>query len=146
MIQGVELKITSYQQIDQEIARIDKEATEAIKSGQAYVIETRVESIKKGYTPSQRGALHLWCDMCATALNDAGIPCRFISVFGDKEIEIPWNMILFKERVYKVVLHAMTGKGSTEEQTTIEPDAVANIIARQYHENGLACPPWPSFR
>lgn len=101
---------------------------------------------KKKYTGKQRGALHLWCKMCAESLNDHGIYFRRKAVFGDKEIEIPWTKDLFKDSVYKPILEAVTGKTSTEEQDSVTPSSIALIISKQYADNGLICPPWPSNR
>ena len=101
---------------------------------------------ENSYTKKQRGALHVWCNMCSETLNDAGITCKRLSVFGDNLIELPWTGNLFKEIVYKPVLEALTGKTSTEDQTTVNPSDVAMVIARQYGHNGLICPPWPSNR
>lgn len=120
--------------------------TSAIWSRVELGTKTTVEIKDNAYTSKQRGSLHIWCEQCAKALNDAGIPCRRLSVFGDQQIEIPWSMGLFKEVVYKPVLEAITGKQSTEDQSTVEPSDIAMIISKQYSENGLICPPWPSFR
>jgi hypothetical protein len=84
--------------------------------------------------------------MCAKTLNEAGIYRKRKAVFGNQEIEMPWTGISFKEDVYKYVLEAMTGLQSTEEQSTVNPSDVAMVISKQYAENGLVCPPWPSNR
>lgn len=101
---------------------------------------------KKSYSGSQRGALHVWCGMCAEVLNGADIYRKRKAVFGDGEIEMPWCMESFKQDVYKYVLEAMTGKTSTEDQSSVNPSDVAIVISKQYSENGLICPPWPSNR
>lgn len=101
---------------------------------------------ENNYTGKQRGALHVWCDMCAKVLNEAGIYLNRKSVFGDHDIEILWTGILFKEHVYKHILNAMTGLDSTEDQKTVTPTDVSQVISKQYSENGLICPPWPSAR
>ena len=98
------------------------------------------------YTEKQRGALHVWCQQCADALNEAGFYFKHKSVFSDKEIETPWTMIMFKERAYKPILKVMTEKDSTEKQSTVEPSEVAEVIYKHFGDNGLVCPPWPSYR
>jgi len=105
-----------------------------------------LELVDKNYTPKQRGALHVWCEMCAKTLNDAGIYRKRKAVFGDQEIEMFWTMGSFKEDVYKYILSAMIGLDSTEKQNTVNPSDVALVISKQYAENGLTCPPWPSRR
>lgn len=111
-------------------------------------VPVTIEAVKgdNPYSKKQRGALHLWCTMCAKALNDAGIKCETISVFGNEPLEGPWTAGKFKELVYKRVLEALTGKTSTEDQSTVEPSTVAMYISRQYAQNGLICPAWPSNR
>ena len=101
---------------------------------------------KKKYTNAQRRALHLWCNQCALVLNENNIPCIIIHPFTKQEIEMEWTGNLFKENIYKFVLLAMTGKSSTEDQDTVEPDKVALVISKRYADNGLICPPWPSLR
>jgi hypothetical protein len=113
-----------------------------IDSGKVY----RFTVVESKYTKKQRGALHVWCEMCAKTLNEAGIYCERKAVFGDKMIEIPWTKMLFKESVYIPILNAMTGLESTEDQSTVNPSEVAMVISKQYAENGLVCPPWPSLR
>ena len=104
-----------------------------------------IEKNKK-YSKKQRGALHVWCEQCAKTLNDHGIYYKTKAIFGNEDIEIPWDMELFKSRVYKRVLKAMTGKDSTEDQDSTNPSKVALVISKQYADNGFICPPWPSNR
>jgi hypothetical protein len=116
-------------------------AVDASKVGDKFKITTA-----STYTQKQRASLHLWCKMCAETLNDAGIYFTRDSVFGNHKIEMPWTMKLFKDHVYKHILDAMTGKKSTEQQSTVEPSDVAVVISKQYAQNGLICPAWPSAR
>lgn len=109
-------------------------------------VDIALELVDKNYTPKQRRALHLWCEMCAKTLNDAGIYRKRKAVFGDQYIEMFWTMMSFKEDVYKYILSAMIGLDSTEKQNTVNPSDVALVISKQYAENGLICPPWPSRR
>ena len=109
-------------------------------------VEVSIKKVSGKYSKSQRGALHLWCEQCAKTLNDAGIYRKRKAVFGDQEIEMFWSMESFKEDVYKYILNVMTGLESTEDQTSINPSDVALVISKQYAENGLICPDWPSYR
>jgi hypothetical protein len=108
--------------------------------------EITIKLVESSYTQSQRNALHVWCTMCARALNDAGIECEVLHPFTKEPYTMPWTKELFKENVYKWVLLAMTGKKSTEEQSTVDPSEVAQVISKRYAENGLECPAWPSYR
>ena len=109
-------------------------------------IEVTIKKVTGKYSKSQRGALHLWCDQCAKTLNDAGIYRQRKAVFGNQNIEMFWTLESFKEDVYNCVLNATTGLESTEDQTSINPSDVALVISKQYAENGLTCPAWPSLR
>ena len=113
---------------------------------QPIYISTSFDKPKNKYTKSQRGALHVWCEQCAKVLNDNGIDCTVMHPFTGKPMSMPWTMYSFKENVYKFILEAMTGKSSTENQSTVEPSDVAMVISKRYAENGLICPPWPSNR
>ena len=127
---------------------------ESVKTAQN-VIELALEefgpfvmslSNDKAITNPQFRALHVWCGLCAQAMNDAGMTCEILHPFTKQVIEMPWTKELFKENIYKFVLKAMTGATSTKEQTTVTPDKVAMVIAKRFAENGMVCPPWPSIR
>ena len=94
----------------------------------------------------QRGALHVWCKELAEVLNDCGRYRIIISPIDRRGREVPWAMITVKEDIYKIVLSALTKKSSTEDQSTVEPSAVAMVISKHFAETGLICPPWPSLR
>ena len=96
-------------------------------------------------TDKQRSALHVWCDQVAKVLNDAGLHMIRKAWDGD-EMEIDWSKMLVKEFIYKPLLDAMTGKDSTEKQSTVNPSDVALHLTRHYAKRGIVLPPWPSFR
>lgn len=136
-------KTTDETQIQNALCLIEKELIQLLKTGD---VKASLEHADKAYTAKQRGALHVWCDQCAKTLNSYGIYRKRKGVFGDHDIEMLWNGTTFKEDVYKYVLQAMTGIESTEDQTTVTPSDVALVISKQYAENGLICPDWPSKR
>lgn len=91
--------------------------------------------------PKQRGALHIWCRMVAEVLNDAGLDMKKVM---KPHVDIPWTGYSVKEHLYKTVLESLTGKESTEEQHTTEPDLIAKIITRHLGEKfRVELPPWP---
>ena len=104
------------------------------------------ESDKKGYSSKQRGALHVWCSMLADTLNDAGRYYTMLSPIDRREIEIPWDMDMVKKFLYKPLLKAMTNKDSTEDQESVDPSKVAQVMSKHFGDSGLICPPWPSLR
>lgn len=137
-------ELKSYSQIDGILKQIDEDATKAIKAGKSLNVEWDV--VDNGMTPKQRGALHVYCKQLAEVLNTAGLYCVKPKLFGDGELELEWNMHLVKELIYKPLLKHLTGKASTEDQSTVEPSAVAQHLNLHFAENGLVCPPWPSLR
>ena len=70
---------------------------------------------------------------------DAGLDMKTVI-----RCEIPPTEHMVKENIYKPMLEAMTGKQSTMDQSTTEPDAVAQFITRELSERlGITLPPWP---
>lgn len=100
----------------------------------------------KKYSVKQRGALHVWCQMLADTLNDAGMYRIRVSPITKQGIEIPWTMYAVKEDIYKPVLEVQTGKKSTEDQSSVNPSDVCIVISKHFADTGLICPPWPSNR
>jgi len=139
------MEIKSFSDIDACLKDIDKASTSAIKRGNYLNVEWE-ESSEKGYTKKQRGALHVYCKQLAKVLNDAGLYCVKPKLFGEGELGLEWNMYLVKELIYKPLLAHLTGKLSTEDQSTVEPSAVAQHLNLHFAEQGLTCPSWPSVR
>ena len=99
------------------------------------------DDLEKPYTKRQRGALHLWCDMVADTLNDAGLDMRVVL---KPTVAINWNRYTVKENIYKPLLLAMSGKDSTEEQSTIDPTVIVDYLTRHLGEKfGVVLPPFP---
>lgn len=91
--------------------------------------------------PKQRGALHLWLGMVADTLNDAGLDMRVVL---KQSVPIRWTTSGAKEYLYKPILEALTGKDSTEQQTTTDPDEIVDILAKHLGEKfGVVLPPFP---
>jgi hypothetical protein len=97
------------------------------------------------WTQSQKGAMYIWFEQCAHALNKAGLFRH--GVLDYKKI-YPWDKMTFKHYIYKPALLALTGKMSTEHQSTIEPSDVYLAISGQIAtmEDGIQLPEWPSNR
>lgn len=137
------IEISDHRDIDAAFKDIDLQATRAINSGKSLYLSYGTD---RGMTQAQRGSLHVWCEQVAIALNDAGLSMIAKSIFGDRNIEIDWTMLLVKERIYKPTLESMTGKKSTEKQTTVNPSDVVNHLIRYFSEHGVIIPGWPSKR
>ncbi len=93
------------------------------------------------YTPAQRKALHLWCEMVAETLNASGLDMRVVL---KPTVAINWSKDAVKENLYKPILKAATAKESTEEQSTVEPDVIVDYIVRHLGDKfGVTLPAWP---
>lgn len=116
-------------------------------------------SAQNAYSPRQRGALHVWCDMCAGTMKELGFPCYTpslglmqkildhefpITITKDDLIECEWTMTTFKDLVFKRTLGYLTGKTSTEDQSSVDPSEVARVITQAYASHGINLPNWPS--
>ena len=107
-------------------------------AGQPFVIHTGPGD-EKHATEKQRSALHVWCRQVASVMADAGLDMKTVI-----RCEIPPTEHMVKENIYKPMLEVLTGKTSTEDQNTIEPSMVAEIITRELGERlGLTLPPFP---
>jgi len=140
-MKGQAIEIKDYSEITAVVNAIDYNATKAIKDGLTFYIKTGTD---KQMSQAQRGSLHVWCDQVATVLNDAGLPMIKKAMFSDDYIEVDWNMSLIKEHVYKPMLKVLTGKASTEKQTTVDPSTVADHLVRHFSSKGVVLPKWPS--
>jgi len=97
----------------------------------------------KSRTLTQNKALHLWFDMLACALNDAGFDqVKVIDIMEDG-IDIPWSKETVKQILYKPILEAMTNKTSTSEMDTVEPSKVYDTLSRWLVTKGLPAPQFP---
>lgn len=102
-----------------------------------------VEFVEPTVSPQQFNAMHLWFENCAHALNDAGLDMR--KCLAEREVDVPWTKLSFKEAVWKPLLKAMTDKNSTKDQTKTEVPDVADVIIRHFASKfGVTLPPWPS--
>ena len=137
------IEIREPSDIDKAFVTIDRAASSALKNHQELNI---VYGTDKKMSAKQRGSLHVWCQMVADTLNDAGLPHIYSSKFTKLEIEMDWTMYMIKDMQYKPVLEKMTGKLSTEHQNTVDPSDVANVLIRKYSEHGVVLPAWPSKR
>jgi len=108
--------------------------------------DIEVKKLSNSYTAKQRRALHKWCELLAIALNDAGMHRIKVSPLDGSQVELDWCKDSVKLDIYKFVLEALTGKKSTEDQTSVNPSDVAMHITRHFASEGFVCPPWPSYR
>lgn len=111
-------------------------------------LEVTFKTADSGMTTKQRGSLHVWLEQFATVLNDAGIDQRLLLDNLKAGAEIP-NTLHSMKQLYKIILDAMEGKGSTEDMDKPEPSVIAGILGktiteRVAHAAAIVPPPWPS--
>ena len=110
------------------------------------VIEVEIAQEENPKTKKQRAALHVWLDQIAEILNAAGFDQQvFFKKYWKEGIQAPWTLIACKELLYKPILEAMTGKGSTEQMNTKEPSEICKVLGTKLSEmTGIIPPAWPA--
>jgi len=94
-------------------------------------------------TPEQRKALHLYCEMLASALNNAGYDMKKTL---KEEVEIPWQKMMVKEHLWKPIEKVVTDKDSTEEMTNKEVNEIYRVLDRHISQKFGVSVPFPSIR
>lgn len=95
----------------------------------------------KKHTDQQRKALHLFCELLAQALNDAGYT---VQKTLRHDVEIPWSKTLVKELLWRPVQEAMTDKHSTTELDRMEPSQIYEVLNLHLGEKLGIHVPFPS--
>lgn len=104
--------------------------------------ELTEEEKEQQRTKAQNRSLHLWCKMTAEFLNDSGLDQRKALA---PEIEIPWDTMSVKEKLWKPVQKEQLEKESTADMNTKEPTKVRDTLNRHFSEIfGESLPEWPS--
>lgn len=86
-------------------------------------------------TLRQNRALHLYFQMVATALNDAGLDMRTVL---KPTIEIPWSKDAVKEYLWRPIQQLQLQKRSTVQLTTKDIDAIYDTLNRFLAEQGVS--------
>ena len=92
-------------------------------------------------TLTQNAALHLYLQMLADALNDAGLDMKKTLKPG---VEIPWTKESAKKFLWAPIQDAMTSKESTTELDTCEPNDIYLVLSRHISEKFGVSVGWPS--
>lgn len=82
-------------------------------------------------TTRQNSAIHVYFELLARALSEAGLDMRKTLKPG---VEIPWSGNTVKDYLFRPIMKAQTGKDSTTELTTKEIDAVYDTLNRHLDE------------
>lgn len=91
-------------------------------------------------TIQQNKALHVFCELLAEALNDAGYDMKKTL---KEDVEIPWNKDMIKEYIWRPVQKAMTGEESTTDLNTVNPSDIYAVINRHMSQKFGVHVPWP---
>ena len=103
-----------------------------------------MDDLEKTRTTQQNKALHVWCDMLAEALNDAGYDFKTFLEVSEYKLDVPWSRQLVKDQLWRPVQKAMTGKESTTEMNTIDPTPIHQVVMERISEiTGVEYIPWP---
>lgn len=89
----------------------------------------------KKRTIQQNRALHLYFQMIADALNDAGLDMKKVL---KPEVDIPWNKTNVKEFLWRPIQKLQLGKKSTKQLTTDEIDKVFDTLNRHIAKFGIS--------
>lgn len=98
------------------------------------------EPKSKQRTLTQNSALHLFFDLLAETLNDAGFDMKKTL---KPEIDISWNRDMVKEYLWRPIQKAMLGKESTTELTKLEVGQVYETLNRFLGEKFAIHVSWP---
>ena len=83
-------------------------------------------------TLQQNKAIHLYCQLLADALNDAGLDIQH--VLTQKQVSIPWSGDRAKELLWREIQRAMFNKESTTELSRSEVSQVYEVLDRHISE------------
>ena len=107
------------------------------------MFEIKIAKIRSKRTVQQNNALHLYFELLANALNDAGFDMKKVI---RKEIDIPWNRMTVKEYIWRPVQKTFLRKNSTTKlDKTKEIDQIYEIVNKTISERCGISIPFPSI-
>lgn len=101
------------------------------------------EKLEKHRTLTQNAAMHLYFQMLADSLNDAGLDMKKVL---KPEVDIPWTKDSIKNYLWRPIQKAMTKKESTTELDTVNPSEIYKVLDRHLSEKFGVSVEWPSLR
>lgn len=102
--------------------------------------DTPIDDNYKLRSQQQNRALHLYFEMIARTLNDAGLDMRAVL---KPEVEIPWSKESVKEFLWRPVQKIMLRKESTTELERKDIDTVFDVVNAHLAKHGVR-QPFPS--
>lgn len=95
-----------------------------------------IREIKPTRSNQQNRAIHLYCTMCAEALNDSGEYFVYLD-YKNVQCEIPWSGDMFKQYWIKPIIKVLYEIDSTTKLKTNEIDQVIDVISKRFGEIGI---------
>lgn len=89
---------------------------------------------EKQRTSQQNKALHVYFQLVADILNDAGLDMRAVL---KPEVEIPWSRNTVKDFLWRPIQEIQLRKKSTTELTTKEIDLIFDTMNRHLAKHGI---------
>lgn len=133
-------EIKSKEHLDANLDLVLRLATELAESGGGTIEFIKA---KKQRTLTQNKALHLYLELMADALNDAGLDMKKTL---KPEIDIPWTKESAKEFLWRPVQKVMINEESTTDAETNEYTVIYSALSRHISEKFGIYIPWPSHR
>lgn len=96
----------------------------------------------KKRTGNQNRAVHVYFELLAKALNDAGYDMRKVL---KQDVEIPWTKASVKNHLWRPIQDVMLDKESTTELNTVEPSEIYEVLNKHIAEKFGISIPWPSY-
>lgn len=107
-----------------------------------YILKYRIPKPKKQRSIPQNSSIHLYCTKVAKALNRGGYSVESLVT---QIMEIPFNMTLVKELIWRRAQLAHVGKKSTKEITTKDIDKIYEVVNRFLADRYKLHVPFPSL-
>lgn len=101
-----------------------------------------METLSNLRTEKQADSLHLWFDLLADALNEAGMDLKV--ALRDLPVDVPATKENVKSDVWKPLQWATLKKKSTKQLEKKEIDVIYDIISRHFAQKGVEVPRFPS--
>lgn len=111
------------------------------KTVEDFLVTSKIKE-SKPRTLAQNSALHLYFEMLAEALGEAGLDMRKTL---KPNIDIPWSKETVKEYLFRPIMKSQLNKKSTIEMTTKEVDQVIETLNRHLGEKFGLHIPFPSI-
>ena len=85
----------------------------------------------------QNSSLHLYCELIARALNNAGYSYKQRNILNDDIVEIPFNMEMIKEGVWREIQKTLFDIKSTTKLTSRMINKIIDVITEWLSTKGI---------